>query len=114
MELVKTGRQHTLPEEYEQIGAVTASSCAARASHTELRLYNYEEALQVDPVVGKWIQLAHPHIPEDGSEFPKSGDPQAEKGGDVLDGMYDEGCIAPPPLPGISDAVEGTLPASPA
>jgi hypothetical protein len=48
MELIKTGRRHTLPEELEQIGAVTASMCAARGQYAELRLCNYEEALKSD------------------------------------------------------------------
>jgi hypothetical protein len=37
----------------------------------DLKIYNYEEALKVDPQVGKWIQLAqtaalgsHPYILE--------------------------------------------------
>jgi hypothetical protein len=44
-ELVKSGRQHMLPPDYERIGL---SRRAATDCHAELRLYNYEEALSVD------------------------------------------------------------------
>jgi hypothetical protein len=67
-EHIKTGKQYTLPPNPEQIGMETASVCAARDSHAELRLYNYEEALKADPLVAKLIQLANitalgSHIP---------------------------------------------------
>jgi hypothetical protein len=72
MELVKAGRRHMLPPVYAQAGAVVADVRAVRASRADLKLRNCEEALQIDPVVGKWIQLAqiaaicsHQHVLED-------------------------------------------------
>jgi hypothetical protein len=63
-----------------------------------LKLHNYEEALKVDPAVGKWIQVAqtaamgsHPGILEDDSELPKTCDPHAEEGGEALEWMYAAG-----------------------
>jgi hypothetical protein len=58
MDLVKSGQQHTLPSEYEQIGANVAQSWETRSSRAEFNPYNYEEALEIDPKVGKWIRLA--------------------------------------------------------
>jgi hypothetical protein len=55
MDLVKAGQQHMLPRDYEHLGASVAQLCEIRASRTEFKLYNYEEALEVDPMVGKWI-----------------------------------------------------------
>jgi hypothetical protein len=78
MELVKTGKQRTFPPDYEQVGMATASMCATRASNAELRVYDYEEALETDPSVAKWIQLvqlaalaSHPYLQEDGPELPR-------------------------------------------
>jgi hypothetical protein len=45
MDLVKAGQQHTLPPDYEQIGASVAQMRGIRASRAEFKLYNYEEAL---------------------------------------------------------------------
>jgi hypothetical protein len=93
MGLIKAGQQHMLPPDYEQLGASVSQSCDIRASRAAFKLYNYEEALQVDAKVGKWIQLpqtaalgSHPYVPEDG--------PHAEGGGEVLEGMYAEGCTS--------------------
>jgi hypothetical protein len=40
-ELVKTGRQHMLPPDYEQIGASMEEMCAVRTAHAGLKLFNY-------------------------------------------------------------------------
>jgi hypothetical protein len=53
MDLMKSGRSPMIPPDYEQIGAVTAQVCAARSVCADLKLYNYEEALEVDAAVGK-------------------------------------------------------------
>jgi hypothetical protein len=101
MDLVKSGRQRMLPPNYEHIGFQTARVCAARASHPDLKLCNCVEALEADSAVGKWIQLAqtaalgfHPYILEDGPEIPTVGGPHAEEGGEILEGMYAEGCTS--------------------
>jgi hypothetical protein len=67
-----------LPEEFEQIGAMTVSMRAAWAQYAELRLYDYEEAIQSYPTTAKWISPAqiaarssHLYILEDGLELPK-------------------------------------------
>jgi hypothetical protein len=72
--------------------------CDIRASRAEFKLYNYEEALKVDPLVGKWIQLAqtaalgsNPYILEDEPELSKLTRPHANDGGEVLEGMHAEG-----------------------
>jgi hypothetical protein len=101
MDLVKSGRQHMLPPGDEQIGASVAELCAVRASHADLKLFNYEKAIQVDPVVGKWTRLAqraaagsHPYVIEDGPELPKIPGPHTDEGGEVLEGMYTDGCTS--------------------
>jgi hypothetical protein len=43
MDLVKSGRQHMLPPDYEQIGYQIVEVCAAGAAHADLKLYNYLE-----------------------------------------------------------------------
>jgi hypothetical protein len=65
MEIIKTGRQHTLPADYEQTGCETARVCAARASHTDLGLYTST------PCPAKEFSF-HPYILEDGPELPTS------------------------------------------
>jgi hypothetical protein len=59
----------------------------------------WEEALTTDPVVASWIQSAqnaalgaHMYILDDGPELPKGFGPYAEEGGEVLEGMYAQGC----------------------
>lgn len=91
MELVKTGKQHTLPLDYEQFGMVAASVCADRDSYAELRLYDYEETLQVDPSVAMLIQFARIAALEDDPELSKESGPHADPGGEVLERMYIEG-----------------------
>jgi hypothetical protein len=51
--------------------------------------------------VAMLIQLAqiaalgsHPYILEDGPELPKTSESHADPGGEVLEGMYTEGCIS--------------------
>jgi hypothetical protein len=75
--------------------------CDIRAFRAEFNLYNYEEALGVDLLVGKWIQLvhnaalgSHPYILEDGPELPKVPEPHVDVGGEVLEVMYAEGCTS--------------------
>jgi hypothetical protein len=82
MELVRTGKQHILPVEYEQIGMVTASVRTARASYPEIRLHNYEEEVQVDPLVAKWVSFAQDrsrglHTPILAGKFSKRCTPKA-------------------------------------
>jgi hypothetical protein len=75
---VKAWQQHMFPPDYEHLGSSVAQSCEIRASRVESELYNYEEALEVDAMVGKWIQIAqtaamcsNPYVLEDGQELPK-------------------------------------------
>jgi hypothetical protein len=58
MELAKTGRQHTLSAELERVGAEISSICGAWAQNIDLKLYNCEEALKINPTVSQWIQFA--------------------------------------------------------
>jgi hypothetical protein len=67
---------------------------AVRTSGAGLKLFNYEEALKVGPMVDKWVQLAqiaalgsHPHVLEDGPELPKIPGPRADEGGKISDRM---------------------------
>jgi hypothetical protein len=90
-----------LPPDDEQIGFQMASACATRASIADLKLYDCEEALQVDPAAGKWIQLAktaamgpRTTIQEDSPELPKTGDSHAEEGREALEGLYSYGCTS--------------------
>jgi hypothetical protein len=94
MDLVKAGQQHTLPPEYEELGASVSQSCDILGSRAEFKLYNYEEALKVDSMVGKWIQLAqtaalgsHQYVLEDRPDLPKYPDPTR-----TLEGKLDKGC----------------------
>jgi hypothetical protein len=77
MELVKIGRQHTLPGQLQR-GAETAALRGTLAQNIDLKLHNYEETLIIDSSVAQWIQFAqnaalgsHPYILEDGPELPK-------------------------------------------
>jgi hypothetical protein len=99
MRVVKSGRHHILPPDYEQTGEATAEMCAVRASRARLKLFDYEEALQVDPSVDKLIQLAqiaargsNPYVLEDGPELLKVPGQHAEVGGEVLEGMCADRC----------------------
>jgi hypothetical protein len=105
MDLIKNGKQHTLPEEFEQIGAEIAEGRVARARYTELELFNDEAALQADPEIAKWIQFAqiaalqadlgsYRYILEDRPELPKVPVPHAGDGKEVLEGIYSEGCTS--------------------
>jgi hypothetical protein len=101
MVVVKAGQQDTLPLDYLHVGSTVAQTCDIRAYRAELTLYNYEEALEVDAMVAKWIQLvqtpalgAHPYILEDGPELPKVPGTHADDGGEVLEGMYAERCTS--------------------
>jgi hypothetical protein len=82
-----------LPPEYVFVGRSDAEMCAVRAAQPELKLFNYEEALEVDPEVGKWIQLvqsaaidSHLYVFEDGPELAKVPGPHADEGGEVVEG----------------------------
>jgi hypothetical protein len=90
-----------LPPDDEQIGAALADKCAVLASHAGLKLFNYEEALEVELNVGKWIHLAqtaalgsHPATLEDRPEIPKVSGPHVEEGREVRWGMYADGCTS--------------------
>jgi hypothetical protein len=49
MDMVKTVRQHMLPQDYEQIGPATAELCAVLEYHADLKLLNYEEGSRSTP-----------------------------------------------------------------
>jgi hypothetical protein len=90
-----------LPPDYEQIGASVAQMCDIRASRAKFKLYNYDEALKVDPLVGKWIQFSqtaalgsHPYVLGNGPELPKVPGPHTDLVGEALKGMYAEGCTS--------------------
>jgi hypothetical protein len=55
--------------------------------------------LATDPIVAKWILFAqnaaldsNTYIFEDGPELSKSSRPHGDEGGEVLEGMYRQGC----------------------
>jgi hypothetical protein len=91
MSLVKSGQQHTLLVEHEQVGAEIARLSAGWAKNP----YSYEETLQLESNVARWVPIAqsaalssHKYILEDGPELPKVPGPNAEEGGKILEGMY--------------------------
>jgi hypothetical protein len=113
MELVKIGRQYMLPPYYERGGQSMAETCTVRAAQADLKLFNYEEALQVNPEAGKWLQLSQTaalgckciiimlsalgsrrYVLEDGRELPKAFGPDADEGGEVLVGICADGCTS--------------------
>jgi hypothetical protein len=90
-----------LPPDHEQIGAATAEICAVHASRAGIKLFNYEEALNVEALVDKLIRLAkiadlgsHPYVLEDGRELLKVPRPHTQVGGTVLEGMYTDVCTS--------------------
>jgi hypothetical protein len=78
MSTVKIGRCNVFSAELEQVGAEIAGLCSVRARNIDLKLFSYEEVLQLDPNVARWTLVAqnealssHTNILEDGPELCK-------------------------------------------
>jgi hypothetical protein len=48
MQLVKIWRPNTMPTELDQVGMEIAACCGALARNSDIKLYSYEQAFQVD------------------------------------------------------------------
>jgi hypothetical protein len=77
------------------------SFTSAWESNIALKLTSYEEALATDRIVASWISFAqnaalgaHTYILEDGSWLIAVYGPHADEGGEVLEGMYAQGCTS--------------------
>jgi hypothetical protein len=99
MDLVKAGRQNTLPTELDVIGQEIAALCGGWARNVDLKLYSYEEALDLDSGVAHWISFAkdsalgiHAYVLEDGPELLRVPRRHADEGGGVLEAIDAEGC----------------------
>jgi hypothetical protein len=99
MDAVKAGRWNMFPVEQELMGQDIAAQKARRGRKGPLVCIGYDEAHRSIPGLGQWIKLAenaallaHAYILEDGSILPKEQLPHAQKGGNVLEGMYAQGC----------------------
>jgi hypothetical protein len=72
---------------------------SAGERNVDFKMFSHEEALGTDPIVASWIQFAqnaaldaHTYVLEDGPELPKRLGPHVEEGGEILEGMYAQGC----------------------
>jgi hypothetical protein len=60
---------------------------------------SYEETLTIDSIADQWIMFAqqaalgaHTYILEDGPCLPAESGPHADEGGEILSGMFAQGC----------------------
>jgi hypothetical protein len=74
---------------------------AALTAGTRGILLSYEEALATDPIGASWISFAqnaalgsHTYILEDGPWLRAVSGPHADEGGEILEGMYAQGCTS--------------------
>jgi hypothetical protein len=73
-----------------------------KKQNVTFKMLSYEEARMEDPRTSSWMLLAenaalstHGFICEDGPELPKEkGQEAARDGGEILEWMYDPGCIS--------------------
>jgi hypothetical protein len=74
---------------------------SAWESNIALKLMSYEEALATDPIVASWISFAQNaalgsqiYILEDGPWLIAVSGSHADEGGEILEGMYAQGCTS--------------------
>jgi hypothetical protein len=98
MDVVKSGRQHTLSPAMELTCAEISALSAGWTRRVTFALISYEEALRATLRIDSWMILAQNAalgaqtlICEDRPVLPKDPGPHAEKGGEVLEGMYAQG-----------------------
>jgi hypothetical protein len=69
------------------------------AANVAFKMMTYDEALATDSIAAQWISYSrnaalgsHTYILKDGPCVPAESGPHAEEGGDILSGMYAQGC----------------------
>jgi hypothetical protein len=99
MEVVKAGRCNTISPDIELPCGEIAGLNSAWAQSVPFALLSYDEGRQSEAMVDSWMTLtpnaalsAHTLIQEDGPKLPKAPGPQAEEGGEILEGVFAEGC----------------------
>jgi hypothetical protein len=97
---IRTGHSNLITDDFAGACRNIAVLMSSLERNIDFKMPSYEEALAADPIVAAWILFAqnaalsaHKYVLEDGPELPKSPDPRAEEGGEVLEGMYAQGCM---------------------
>jgi hypothetical protein len=96
---ITSGHSSLVPDELVGVcGEIETLICAWERNVT-FKIVSHEEALAESPIVASWISFAqnaalgaYTYILEDGPELPKSSGSHAEERGEILEGMYTQGC----------------------
>jgi hypothetical protein len=101
MDMIKAGHTNLIPYDLARICGDTAVLTSAWESNISLKLMSYEEALATDPIAASWISFAqnaalgsHTYILEDGPRLLAVPGQHADEGGEILEGMYAQGCTS--------------------
>jgi hypothetical protein len=100
MTAVKLGKVHTLSPELEGICREIAGLSEEWARNIRFALLSFEEWYQRESWLESWAVLAQSaalnartRALDDGPDLPTVNVPHAEKGDEVLEGMYTSGCL---------------------
>jgi hypothetical protein len=99
MDVVTSGRQHTLSPDIELACAHFSGLSAGWARNVVFALFSYEKVRRVEPRVDNWMVLAQTGVEgalirEDGPILPKELGPYVENGGEILEGKYATDCAS--------------------
>jgi hypothetical protein len=99
--MIKTWHTNLIQDDLAGVCGGIATLTSAWESNIALRLMSYEEALAIDPIEASWISFgqtaalgSHTYILEDEPWLIAVSGPHADEGGEILEGMYAQGCTS--------------------